>query len=172
MSRRYVQNLLHYKEHELEIAMVMAMAGFIQKPLSIQKGDKQLTSYTFSKKFDILVNAITSTSSKPLWGIFYTGVMITILSVLLALWLIWERLVSHTTVEGWTSVMVTVCFFNGLTVLMLGVIGVYLSKIFIEIKARPYTIVRQHLTHSGTYLGPLADIHDASLLQYTDKELS
>ena len=58
--------------------------------------------------------------------------------------LIVDKLFFGLAFEGWTSLIVSVWFFGGLIILLLGIIGIYLSKIFIEVKQRPYTIVRNY----------------------------
>ena len=76
--------------------------------------------------------------------IFNIGLLTTFVSFLFILKLIFNKLFYGVSFEGWTSLIVSVWFFGGLIILLLGVIGIYLSKIFIETKNRPYTIVRKY----------------------------
>ncbi len=143
MTFKYVQSLIAYKESEIFLGGVLAHSGFKQRGLEVRKGSQSETTYTLKRKVSLLINAITSFSSKPLMYIFYIGLLITFFSMLFITKLIIDKLFFGLTFEGWTSLIVSVWFFGGLIILLLGIIGIYLSKIFIEVKQRPYTIVRK-----------------------------
>lgn len=143
MSRRYVKSLLKYQEREVFLAGVWHITGYKQVPIYVVKHSKSETTYSFSKKISILVNAVTSFSNKPLIFIFYLGLFIALISAVFILDLIVRKLLFNTTLVGWTSLIVSIWFIGGLIICFLGVIGMYISKIFIETKNRPYTIVRQ-----------------------------
>jgi putative glycosyltransferase len=64
-------------------------------------------------------------------------------SSIAAIDLIVRKLLFGTLMEGWASLIVSIWLLGGLTIFCLGVIGIYLSKIFIEVKQRPYTIIKQ-----------------------------
>jgi len=142
MSRRYVSALLEHKDREIFLAGLWAITGFKQVPLIVKKASRGKTSYTFLRKISILVNSITSFSIKPLVFIFYTGLFIMIASSISAFYLVVKRLFFQNYLGGWPSLIVSVWFLGGLTVFSLGVIGIYLSRIFMEVKPRPYTIIR------------------------------
>jgi putative glycosyltransferase len=57
--------------------------------------------------------------------------------------LILRKILFGTLLEGWASLIVSIWLLGGITIFCLGVIGIYLSKIFIEVKQRPYTIVKE-----------------------------
>ena len=85
---------------------------------------------------------MTSFSNRPLVYIFQIGICVMLLSMVAGAVLVYKHLTSGICVPGWASIMVSIWFLGGLTIFCVGVIGVYLAKIFIEIKRRPYTIVR------------------------------
>ena len=142
MTRKYIKSLLDYHEQELFLGGVMENCGFKQIPLYLQKQSTSKTTYTLRKKINLLVNSITSFSTKPLIYIFNLGIIITFLSSIYISKLIYNKLVYGITFEGWTSIVVSIWFFGGLIILLLGIIGIYISKIFIETKNRPYTIIK------------------------------
>jgi putative glycosyltransferase len=144
VTKSYNDALIKYQESELFIGGVWADTGFRQKPILTNKSSKSETTYTFRKKISLLVTSITSFSSKPLVYIFNIGLFTTFVSFLFILKLLFNKLFYGVAFEGWTSLIVSVWFFGGLIILLLGVIGIYLSKIFIETKNRPYTIVRKY----------------------------
>ncbi|NIO19560.1 MAG: glycosyltransferase, partial [Candidatus Aenigmarchaeota archaeon] len=143
MSKRYVDSLVKHKDREVFMAGLWAITGFKQVPLMVTKHDKGNSSYDLRKKISILVNSITSFSNKPLLLIFYLGSMILSISSLAALYLIIRRVFFGVLLAGWASLMVTIWLLGGLTIFCVGVIGIYLSRVFMETKERPYTIIRQ-----------------------------
>ena len=143
MTKRYVDSLVKHKDREVFMAGLWAITGFKQVPLMVTKHDKGNSSYNLRRKISILVNSITSFSNKPLLFIFYLGSIILFISSLAALHLIIRRVFFGVLLAGWPSLMVTLWLLGGLTIFCVGVIGIYLSKIFTETKERPYTIIRQ-----------------------------
>ncbi len=142
MTRRYVKSLLEYKEREICLAGLWYITGYKQVGVNIKKTYKGKSTYTLAKKITLLTNHVVSFSDKPLIFIFYTGLFIFCISTAVALSIILRKLFFSFVVTGWTSIIVTLWLLGGLIILFLGVIAIYLSKIFIETKNRPITIVR------------------------------
>ena len=142
MSRRYVESLLEYREREVFLAGIWHITGYDQRPLVITKHSKGTSTYDLSRKFSVIINSVTSFSNRPLRFIFYTGIAISFISLLYIAKLVYSKLIYGIQVEGWTSLIVSVWLLGGMTISFLGVIGIYLSKIFLEVKARPYSTVR------------------------------
>ncbi|MCK5665467.1 MAG: glycosyltransferase family 2 protein [Thiotrichaceae bacterium] len=147
MSRRYLNALLLHKEREISIGGLFLVTGFVQKPFTIIKHATSQSTYSFAHKMVVMVDSITSFSNKPLVGIFYVGLLILILASMNLAYLILNWMFFSATLTGWTSVMASIWFLGGLIVLFIGVVGIYLSKIFSETKQRPTTIVRQVYTN-------------------------
>jgi len=143
MSRRYVDALLRHDEREVFIAGLWLITGFDQRPQVVRKRSSSDTTYTFGRKMSVLINSITAFSNAPLVAIFYVGVAISAVAGLYAVSLIVNWLFFFKPLSGWTSVMASIWLLGGLIISFIGVIGVYLSKIFSETKRRPYTIVRK-----------------------------
>ena len=142
MTRRYVQALLQHREREVVISCLWVITGFRQSEIQVRKLMGSDTTYNLGRKIEHAVNAITSFSEVPLRIIFYVGMAIFSVSLAYAAKLVVNRLVFSEVVDGWTSVMVSIWILGGLTISFVGVIGIYLSKVFSETKQRPYTIVR------------------------------
>ena len=143
MTRRYVSALVSHRERKMMIAGLWALTGFNQIARTIAKGAKGHTSYSFRRKVSLLVDSITSFSDRPLVLIFYLGLAIGGTSSLAAVYLVVRRLFFGVALPGWPSLIVSIWMLGGLMLICLGIIGIYLSKVFIETKQRPYTIVRQ-----------------------------
>lgn len=147
MSRRYLNALLLHKEREISIGGLFLVTGFVQKPFTIIKHATSQSTYSFAHKMVVMVDSITSFSNKPLVGIFYVGLLILILASMNLAYLILNWMFFSAPLTGWTSVMASIWFLGGLIVLFIGVVGIYLSKVFSETKQRPTTIVRQVYTN-------------------------
>jgi putative glycosyltransferase len=143
MSNRYVASLIEHQDREVFLAGLWAITGFKQVPCVVKKHDKGSTTYSLGRRISNLVNAITSFSSKPLVFIFYLGSVVVLLSTVAGLYLIVRRIFFGVYLAGWPSLIVSVWLLGGLILFCLGIIGIYLSKIFMETKQRPYTVIRQ-----------------------------
>jgi len=142
MSRRYVNALLAHDEREIFIAGLWHITGFAQRSRPVTKHATSESSYTLRHKLSLLVNAVTSFSNAPLIAIFYTGAAISLAAAVSIAYLFVNWFFMSRPMSGWTSVMASIWLIGGLVISFIGVVGIYLSKIFIETKRRPYTIVR------------------------------
>ena len=143
MTKDYVRGLTQHREREIYLGGLFALTGFKQLPVTVKKLSTSPTTYSTRAKMVDAVNAITSFSNKPLVFIFYLGVLMLSLTGPYLLYLVGGYFFYDVRLEGWTSLIVSVWFLGGLIIFLLGIIGIYLSKIFIETKSRPYTLVRQ-----------------------------
>jgi putative glycosyltransferase len=142
MTRRYLDALLSFEEREVDIGGLWFITGFEQRPRTVTKLSASETSYTFRKKLSIIVNAITSFSSLPLVGIFYVGFGIFAAACVVATFVSIRRIFDAQPMSGWTSLIVSVWLLGGLILSAIGVVGIYLAKVFSEAKRRPNTIIR------------------------------
>lgn len=100
------------------------------------------TKYPFRKMVRFAFDAIASFSYKPLKLASYTGVTISFLSFLYLLVVLYQRFFTGSTIAGWASILAVSLFFNGIILVMLGIIGGYIGRIYDEVKGRPLYIVR------------------------------
>ena len=142
MTRRYVDAVLLHDEREISIGGLFFIAGFDQRPRTVDKRGRGGTTYTFRHRMSVLVDSITSFSNKPLIGIFYVGVLVVLAASAWLVYLVALRLFAATPLIGWTSVMASIWLIGGMIILFIGIVGIYLSKIFMETKRRPNSIVR------------------------------
>lgn len=143
MTRRYVNALLSHQEREVFLGGLWYITGFDQRSQVIKKHNTSKSTYTFRKKMSLFVNSITSFSNAPLTIIFYIGISIFLFALAYIIYLVTCWLFFVKPMSGWTSVMASIWLLGGMIISFIGVIGIYLSKIFSETKQRPYTIVRQ-----------------------------
>jgi len=140
MSLNYIKKLVSFEEKELFLAGIFELVGFNQKPVSVKKYSSIDTTYSFTQKIKLLNNAIVSFSSFPLYISFYLGFGISTLSFAYGLFLIINKIFFNTISSGWTSLMVSIWFLSGVVLLTVGILGLYISKIFNEVKNRPIII--------------------------------
>ncbi|MGE3510863.1 MAG: glycosyltransferase family 2 protein [Vicinamibacterales bacterium] len=149
MTQRYVRALVAHRERETMIAGLWALTGFRQVAQPIMKASRGDSSYSFRRKLSLLVDSITSFSDRPLIFIFYLGLAIGGTASLAAVYLVIQRLFFGQALPGWPSLIVSIWMLGGLMLICLGIIGIYVSRIFIETKQRPYTIVGHVYERTG-----------------------
>ncbi len=142
MRREYVDALLLHRESNTVIGGLWVITGFRQNGIAISKEHRKETSYSFLLRVASLLNAITSFSTVPLNLMVAFGMIVSLISFAFGIFVVLEKLV-HNSAAGWASLIVSIWFMGGIIVFCLGVIGIYISKIFIETKNRPYTIMRR-----------------------------
>ncbi len=144
MNKRFKEDLVKYQEKNIYFHGVRSLIGFHQEIVYIDKIKRfGVRTYTTSKKLALLVNSVTSFSAKPLYYISYLGAFIFCISFLFIAKLVFDKIFFSVPIEGWTSVMVSIWFIGGIILLSLGVVAIYLAKIFTEVKDRPYSTISE-----------------------------
>jgi putative glycosyltransferase len=143
MSRRFVDALLEHDEVDVVLSGLWASTGFRQIPLEVEKKFKGTTSYDLRRQLRMLVRSVTSFSAKPLVYIFSLGLTISFIAFLAIVWITYQKLFAHVGLGGWTSLFVSIWFIGGLLMLSVGVVGIYVERIFRQVKQRPRTIVKK-----------------------------
>lgn len=143
MTRRYVKALLLHRERELNIGGLWITTGFKQCQHRVQKHSTSPTTYSLLQKFRHLVNAVTSFSSLPLVFTFYAGLLISLTALGYIVYLVILYTFIASPPDGYTSIIASIWLFSGLIIFFIGMQGIYISKMFTEVKQRPYTIVRE-----------------------------
>jgi putative glycosyltransferase len=142
MKQEYVRSLVEHRDQEMFIGGLWMLTGYHQVQLPILKHHRGDTSYGLGRRISAFVNSITSHTAGPLFLIFCLGASICAISGLAGLYLIIVRIFSTSFRTEWPWLMVSVWFLGGLVLFALGVIGIYLAKVFSEVKRRPFTITR------------------------------
>ena len=91
----------------------------------------------------LALDGITSFSIRPLRLTSFAGVFISGVGFAYALYALVIRLATDKTVEGWTSILISILIIGGIQLISLGIIGEYLGKLFMEIKGRPHYVVKE-----------------------------
>ena len=146
MSRNYVDSVMKFREKELDIWGIFVLAGFNQLAVPVTKGHKGISTYTLRKKIKHAVEIITSISHRPLYLTFFLGIFSFAIALINVAIVTYKKLVLNVEVEGWASILASLWLIGGLIFLVLGIFGIYLSKMFLEIKDRPLTVIRNVFT--------------------------
>lgn len=145
MSKRAVEQLSLYKESNLFLRGIVPQIGYKTECVYYERKERMAgeSKYPLKKMLELAFNGISSFSAKPITLITGLGVFIVICCILAMVY----ALVSYITgsvVPGWTSLMISIWFLGGVQLLSIGLIGQYISKIYMEVKHRPrYNIEKE-----------------------------
>ena len=142
MTRDYVRAVLSYSETQMDLWGIFALAGFRQKVFAARKGSKGKSTYTLKRKIKLAMEMITSFSDRPLLMILALGMAITGVSGVFIFWFMGQYIFDKQPLSGWTSLMVSLWFLGGLILFSIGIVALYLSKVFLEVKRRPRYHIR------------------------------
>ncbi len=143
MTQRYVKAVTLHEERELEIWGVFVLSGFNQAAVAVKKGFKGSTTYTFVRKLAVAIDAITSLSNRPLYITFIIGFLSFFFACINVAVIIYKKLFLDVDIEGWASTVASIWLVGGMILFVLGIFGIYLSKMFNEIKGRPLSIIKE-----------------------------
>jgi dolichol-phosphate mannosyltransferase len=143
MDRRVVDLLNRMPERNRYLRGLRAWLGFRQTAVPFERPPRYAgePKYTFWKSLALGVNGIVSFSKVPLRFATYLGMIASAMSVGLIVWAFYQRLIGGDTVRGWASTLVVILLLGGVQLLMIGVVGEYLSRIYDEVKQRPMYVI-------------------------------
>ena len=145
MSRRYVNELITMGDKNIFMAGMMQWIGFKQIPIIIKKGQREgKSTYTLGKRISLSMQAITSFSSYPLVMLFRFGFFISALSVITGAYFLIKKLIyPEIVLSGFTFLIVVLLFSVGIIISSLGILGIYIDKLFNQTKNRQTFIVKE-----------------------------
>ena len=143
MTRDYVRALVRHRDREFVIAQLWAASGFRQVAVPAQKLSLSKTTYSFRRRLEMAIKHVTSTSTRLLYLILYAGLLVSSCAAATVAYFSVRYIFFGIGVDGWTSLIVSVWFFGGLTTLILGIIGIYIANLLSESKRRPYAVIRR-----------------------------
>lgn len=142
MSKRALYDLSQYREVNLFLRGIVPMIGYKTAKVYYARDERVAgeSKYPLKKMIAFALEGITSLSSKPIRYVTLCGFTVSLISVIMIIYFI-VRWATSATVAGWASVVCSVWFIGGLTMLCIGVVGEYIGKIYIETKQRPTYII-------------------------------
>ena len=144
VSSRVLQEFANYKEVNIFLRGMFPLVGFKSTSVYYERHERIAGSshYPLGKMLALAFDGITSLSVKPIRMITTFGMFISLLSFIGVIWSIVIQLTGHA-VAGWASMTSIICFIGGIQLICLGVLGEYIGKIYMEVKARPMYIISE-----------------------------
>lgn len=142
VSSKVLREFENFRETNLFLRGMLPLVGFKSTSVYYTRTQRLAgkSHYPLRKMISLALNGITSLSIRPLQLISGIGIIISILSFFGIIWAVASQLLGST-VAGWASTVCVICFMGGIQLICLGVIGEYIGKIYIEVKARPRYII-------------------------------
>lgn len=147
LSRRALNTLNQFEERHLFLRGIFPLMGYPVSAVYYDRNERTHgdSKYTFRKMLSLAWDGVTSFSHLPLRCILSLGVISFFFSLLLVLFALTAKLFAAT-VPGWTSLMIPLCFMGGIQLLSIGILGEYISKVYMEVKRRPRFIKEEELS--------------------------
>lgn len=144
VSARVLQEFANFKEVNLFLRGMFPLVGFKSTCVYYERHERMAgeSHYPLPKMLALAFDGITSLSIKPIRMITGMGITVSLISFIGVIWAVIRAFTGHTVV-GWTSTVCIVCFMGGIQLICLGVLGEYIGKIYLEVKARPRYIISE-----------------------------
>jgi dolichol-phosphate mannosyltransferase len=148
MHRQVVDAYLSLPERHRFNRGLVAWLGYSQTFVDFHPAERYAgtTKFSFLRMLGLGLDGVTSFSVKPLRLAFYVGSVVSLLALTYSLYAVVIFLLGKA-IAGWTSLLVSMLFLGGVTLMCLGVIGEYVARIYDEVRARPTYIIQETITH-------------------------
>ena len=144
--RRVLHALSQYSERNLYLRGLIPLIGFdsttVEETITERKAGK--SKYTLAKMVGLAIDGITSFSVKPIYYVMYVGIAFVFFSILIGIYVLYS-LIAGTAEHGWASIILSIWLVGGVTILCIGGVGIYIGKMYLEIKRRPLYNVKDFL---------------------------
>ena len=146
VKRNVVNSFCQMREQHRAYVMYMKWLGYRQATIDVEHDERYEgeSSYTLKKRINMAIELLTSQSDKILRLFVSFGFILSVVSLLFIVFLVVNKLLFDVAI-GWTSLLSTIVLFGGLIIMVIGVVGIYVGNIFMQVKNRPLYIVRQIL---------------------------
>jgi glycosyltransferase involved in cell wall biosynthesis len=146
MSRRSLDMLATYPEHNLYLRGLIPLIGLRSTTVDDVISERYAGSskYTVRKMLKLAMNGITAFSVKPMHAIFYLGIVCLLIALGIAVYVAHAWVVG-TAVPGWSSLILSIWLVGGFVLISLGVLGIYIGNIYVEVKRRPLYHIQEIL---------------------------
>lgn len=144
MSRRALKALMTYPERNIFLRGMVPRIGLSTACVYYDRKERMAgeSKYPFSKMFALAMDGITSFSVRPLQWIYIAGFIMVFLALVAIIYCLGAYQFSEV-VWGWTSILISIWFIGGATLVSIGIIGEYVGKIYREVKRRPRYFVEK-----------------------------
>ena len=149
MSKRAVEKLLSYPERNMFIRGIVPLIGFKTDTVAYDRKPRMAgdSKYPLKKMLSFAVDGITSFSIRPIRLIFTAGIIMLVITISVLIYTLIAYFAGKT-IQGWTSLMLSLWFIGSLMLIALGIIGEYIGKIYVEVKSRPRFFIEKTIIDS------------------------
>ena len=146
MSRQALEMLAGYKERNLYLRGLIPLIGLRSATVDdhISEREAGRSKYTLRKMLNLALDGITSFSVKPIYYVIYLGFLFLLISLGIGVYVI-HAFISHTEVAGWASLILSIWLVGAMLMISIGTVGLYIAKIYEEVKHRPLYNISQIL---------------------------
>ena len=146
MSRQALEMLAGYKERNLYLRGLIPLIGLRSATVDdhISEREAGRSKYTLRKMLNLALDGITSFSVKPIYYVIYLGFLFLLISLGIGVYVI-HAFISHTEVAGWASLILSIWLVGAMLMISIGTVGLYIAKIYGEVKHRPLYNISQIL---------------------------
>ena len=144
LSSRVLNEFASFKEVNLFLRGLIPLVGFNSTCVYYERHERMAgkSHYPLKKMLGLAVDGITSLSTKPLKIVMGLGLLVSLLSFIGVIWAV-ASAVMGASIAGWASTICIICFIGGIQLICLGVVGEYVGKTYMEVKARPRYIISE-----------------------------
>ena len=151
ISRRTLDQLLHLQEHHRYLRGMLFWLGFPRKAIYYDREKRKAggTKFNIHRMICFGLDGLLSSSSFPLSLAAYVGFVSALIGLGLALWVVYVKVfIPEQTVWGWASTMIAILFLGGVQLICIGILGLYISRIYSESRNRPHYIIQEEIPAS------------------------
>lgn len=138
MTRRAVEALLCYEERNLFLRGLIPLLGYRSARVMYARKERQAgeSKYPFTRMLSLAFNGITSFSMSLVHMVLWLGILFLLIALAITAWVA-ACLIRQEAITGWSSLILSIWFCSGCTLIGLGIVGEYVGKIYMEVKRRP-----------------------------------
>ena len=145
INRNVANELLKMKDHSKFLRGEIAWLGFKESYIEYERESRKKgnSNFGYKKMLHFAIDGITGFSNFPLKFASISGILVSLISFVMIVYVLMAKYVWHHTITGWTSIMVTVLFLGGIQLLSIGIIGEYISRINDNVKQRQLYVIKK-----------------------------
>lgn len=149
-SKKVINSIVSMQESIRYFPTMVKWVGFRSTKIDVEHDSRfeGKTSYNLSKLFNLAIDIILAYSDKPIRLLIQIGFFISLLSIIMTIRVIFQWLFGEIVVLGYASLFISICFFSGIIIITLGVVGLYVGKTFECVKKRPIYIISEKVNYN------------------------
>jgi dolichol-phosphate mannosyltransferase len=147
INKKVVEAFRNFPENARFYASTIKWLGFERSFIEADHGKRYSgkPSYTLKKRLNLASDIILSFSNRPLKLAIYFGMFLSLSSLVAVTYITYRAIFYGFEIKGWASIITLMLFIGGIILIILGVLGIYIGRIFVEVKKRPLYIISQKI---------------------------